>query len=131
MRRWPAPYRQAAAAADNFPGNGFVSGPGTTTVPRAVTATNGSASTLAADGPRSGSARHTTVALNDNCLLRRPTAVTSAVTSMTSPARTGALNCTSEYAAKRPSSPSIWMHASVATSPNSPSTYAPSTRSPP
>ena len=55
----------------------------------------------------------------------------SAVASSTSPARTGARNCTSAYDANRPSSPSVRMHSSVATSPNSPSTYAPSTRSPP
>ena len=49
--------------------------------------------------------------------LRVPTRTTSASISITSPARTGALNCTSEYDANRPSSPSVRMHTSVATSP--------------
>jgi hypothetical protein len=56
--------------------------------------------------------------------------VSVASTSTTSPARTAAANCTSEYDANNPSSPSVRMHISVATSPNSASTYAPSTRSP-
>ncbi len=95
---------------------------GTTTVPVAVTTTIGSARTEAAESPRDGSARQTTRASKASCLLRRPTAVTVAVASMTSPARTGARNCTSEYDANKLSSPSIRMAASVATSPNSPST---------
>lgn len=69
---------------------------GTTTVPTAVTTTMGSLSTEAADSPRDGSARQITRASNASCLLRRPTAVTVAVASMTSPASTGARNCTSE-----------------------------------
>jgi len=69
---------------------------GTTTVPVAVTATIGSASTAAADGPRSGWARQTTRASNESSRLRVPTRVTVAVTSRTSPAITGARNCTSE-----------------------------------
>jgi hypothetical protein len=100
-------------------------------VPVAVTATTGSMSTDAADGPRAGSARHTTCAVNSSRRERRPMAATVAVTTRTSPAITGARNCTSEYDANSPSSPSSWMHTSVATSPNSPSTYAPSTRFPP
>jgi hypothetical protein len=71
-----------------------------------VTASSGSARTEAADGPRDGSARHTTEAVNDSTRLRRPTDVTTAVTSITSPASTGARNCTSEYDANSPSSPS-------------------------
>ena len=59
-----------------------------------------------------------------------PTRVTGAVTSTTSPARIGAVNRTSEYPANSPSSPSVRMHTSVATSPNNPSAYAPSTRLP-
>jgi hypothetical protein len=62
---------------------------GTTTVPVAVAATTGSPSTEAADSPRAGSARQTTRASNASWRLRRPTAVTVAVTSMTSPASTG------------------------------------------
>jgi hypothetical protein len=100
-------------------------------VPVAVTATIGVSSTDAADGPRAGSARHTTCAVNDSRRDRRPTASTTAVTTSTSPAITGARNWTSEYEANRPSSRSSWMHTSVATSPNRPSTYAPSTRFPP
>src|SRR5580704_13951073 len=63
---------------------------GTTTVPAAVTATIGSASTAAADGPRSGCARHTTRASNAIWRLRVPTRVITADTSSTSPAITGA-----------------------------------------
>ena len=96
-----------------------------------MTTTIGSASTVAAESPRAGSARQTTRASNATWRLRRPTAVTVAVTSMTSPARTGARNCTSEYDASSPSSPSIRMDASVPTSPNRSSTYAPLTRFPP
>jgi hypothetical protein len=69
---------------------GFDYVPGTTTVPVADTTVTGSASTSDADGDRSGAARQTTIAEKSNCLLRRPTAVNVAVTSMTSPARTGA-----------------------------------------
>jgi hypothetical protein len=100
-------------------------------VPVAVTATTGSSSTIDADGPRDGSARHTTRASNESCRLRRPTEVTTHSVSITSPASTGARNCTSEYDANSPSSPAIRTHASVATSPNRPSTYAPSTSPPP
>jgi hypothetical protein len=110
---------------------GHGAGAVTTTVPAAVTTTTGSSSTTATDGPRDGSARHTTRAVNDSDRLRRPTAVTAQVASSTSPASTGARNWTSEYEANNPSSPSIRTHASVATSPNSPSTYAPSTSPPP
>ena len=46
--------------------------------------------------------------------------VISQAISRTSPARTGCLNCTSEYDANRPSSPSVRMHISVATSPKRP-----------
>ena len=38
----------------------LASGRGTTTVPVAVTTTTGSLSTVAAESPRAGSARHTT-----------------------------------------------------------------------
>ena len=69
---------------------------GTTTVPVAVTTTTGSSSTREAEGPRSGSARHTTRASNAISRLRRPTRMTVAVASITSPARTGARNWTSE-----------------------------------
>src|SRR5580704_11936630 len=89
------------APALKVPG-GQSAGAGTTTVPVAVTTTIGSASTVAAESPRAGSARHTTWASNRSWRLRRPTAVTVAVTSMTSPARTGARNCTSEYDASKP-----------------------------
>src|SRR6185312_12113049 len=106
-------------------------GAGTTTVPVAVTTTMGSPRTEAADSPRAASPRQTTRASNASCRLRRPTAVTVAVASMTSPARTGARNCTSEYDASKPSSPSIRIDASVPTSPNRSSTYAPLTRFPP
>jgi hypothetical protein len=80
---------QLTATADN-------SAAGTTTVPVAVTATTGSMSTDAADGPRAGSARHTTFAVNSSRRERRPMAATVAVTTRTSPAITGARNCTSE-----------------------------------
>ena len=93
---------------------------------------SGSASTAAADGPRPGCgpADHR-CASNAIWRLRVPTLVITALTSSTSPAITGARNCTSEYEANRPSSPSVRMHTSVATSPNRPSMYAPSTRLPP
>ncbi len=65
-------------------------------MPVAVTATIGSSSTAAADGPRSGWARHTTVASKDTSRLRVPTLVMVQVTSSTSPAMTGARNWTSE-----------------------------------
>lgn len=95
-----------------------------------MTATIGSSSTSAADSPLSGRPRHTTVAAKSTVRLRVPTRVTVAVTSSTSPAFIGARNCTSEYEANNPSSPSVRMHTSVATSPNNPSAYAPSTRLP-
>ncbi len=100
-------------------------------MPVAVTATIGVSSTEAADGLPEGLARQTTRAVNESWRLRRPTPVTVHVASITSPASTGARNWTSEYEANSPSSPSIRTHASVATSPNSPRTYAPSTRPPP
>ena len=59
-------------------------------MPVAETATICSSSTTAADGLRSGSARQTTRASNDSSRLRRPTRVTVADTSSTSPAITGA-----------------------------------------
>jgi hypothetical protein len=62
----------------------------------AVTATTGSSRTTAAEGPRDGSARQTTRASNDSRRERRPTAVTTHDASITSPASTGAQNCTSE-----------------------------------
>jgi hypothetical protein len=96
-------------------------------VPVAVTATTGGSSTRAADPPEP---RHTTRATKSTVRDREPIRVTVADTSTTSPARTGARNCTSEYDANRPSSPSRRMHTSVATSPNRPSAYAPSTRFP-
>ena len=65
-------------------------------MPVAVTTITGSSSTRAADGPRAGSARQVTRASNAISRLRRPTRDTAAVTSITSPASTGARNCTSE-----------------------------------
>ena len=87
----------------------------------AVVATTGSASIDAADDETSGVPRPTTVAVKRISRDRRPTRTSSAVTSSTSPARTGARNCTSAYDANRPSSPSLRMQSSVATSPNRPS----------
>ena len=63
--------------------------------------------------------RATTWTANASPRERVPTRVISQLISSTSPARTGARNCTSAYDAKSPSSPSVTMHISVATSPNS------------
>ena len=65
-------------------------------VATASTTVSGSSSTRAADGPRSGSARATTRAVQRSSRLRRPTRTTSAVASSTSQARTGPRNRTSE-----------------------------------
>src|SRR4030095_6535159 len=102
-------------------------GEGTTTVPVALTASSGSARTSAAEADRSGRPRQTTRHSKASVRLRLPTRVTVAEISSTSPARIGARNWTSLYEAKRPSSPSVRMQTSVATSPKSPSAYAPST----
>ena len=80
--------------------------------------------------PGSGRPRQITRTVKSMVRDRVPTRVTTASTSSTSPARTGARNCTSEYDANSPSSPSVRMQTSVATSPNRPRLYAPSTRLP-
>jgi hypothetical protein len=59
---------------------------GTTTVPAARVTISGGSSTSAAEGALSGRARQTTRASNATPRLRRPTRVTVAVTSTTSPA---------------------------------------------
>src|ERR1035437_359091 len=104
---------------------------GTTTTPRAVVATIGSFSSSAADSPPAGLLRVITRTSKLISRLREPTRTRVASISMQSPARTGARNCTSLYEANRPSSPSVRMHISVATSPNAAREYAPSTRLPP
>ena len=64
--------------------------------------------------------RATTWTVKSSARLRVPARTRVQVISRTSPARTGWRNCTSEYDAKSPSSPSVRMHISVATSPNRP-----------
>src|SRR4051794_25629764 len=68
---------------------------GTTTVPCAVTTEIGGSHTRAALARWAGSARQVTAAVKATPRLRRPTRSTVAVTSMTSPARTGARKLTS------------------------------------
>ena len=62
----------------------------------AVVTVTGSSRTRDADGPRAGSARHTTRASKESSRLRRPARTTVPVTSITSPPSTGAVNYTSE-----------------------------------
>src|SRR4029079_15416451 len=69
---------------------------GTTAVPVAVTATTTGSSTSAADSDSSGRPRHTTRHSKSMVRLRVPTRVIVPLASTTSPARSGARNCTSE-----------------------------------
>ena len=86
-----------------------------------MVASSGSASRSAAPGRSAVAApRATTWTAKSMTRDLVPTRTSSQLTSSTSPARTGARNCTSEYDANSPSSPSVRMHISVATSPNSP-----------
>src|SRR5688572_26638230 len=129
--------RGSAECSAGFPAvqafSGASGGPdgGTPTVPTAVAAGSDGSRTTAAEAPPAGSARQTTQASSCRVRLRRPTRVTVAATSTTSPARTGARNCTESYDANSPSSPSVRMQTSVATSPKSASRYAPATSPPP